>query len=145
MRGQILRLHPRRLPVMVDNRKYNVWQAVIVAVIVALGELHTFWERSTISGKWIYKYPWNEPIRLQNYIYDNSVMVSLVLYLLFAYRLGRNPTRFSFWLLELIILWKIVNIPFYWYNYRTFGYGWVYFGLVVIGSFTYWWKFKRKQ
>ena len=83
-------------------------------------------------------------MRLQNYISDNANMVNMILYLVFAYRLGKRATRFSFWVLMLLIIWKFVNIPFYWYNYRTFGYGWVYIGLALIGTITYYWKFVRK-
>ena len=113
--------------------------------MVILGEVHTYWEGSTVTGKWIYKYPWSEGMNIQNYIKDNGVMIGWVLFCIFAYRLGKHPTRFSLWLLQLIILWKIINIPLYWYNYRTFGYGWVYFGLVAIGFITYQYKFNRKQ
>lgn len=113
--------------------------------MVILGEVHTFWEASTVRVKWIYVYPWSDGMLIQNYVKDNGVMIGWILFLVFVYRLGKYPMKFSFWLLELIIIWKIVNIPLYWYNYRTFGYGWVYFGLVIVGFFTYWWKFKRNQ
>jgi hypothetical protein len=63
---------------------YNFWQAVIVVTIVALGELHTFWEKSTVAGKWIYVYPWKDPIRLQNYIYDNARQASNLVFILGA-------------------------------------------------------------
>lgn len=112
--------------------------------MVILGEVHTFWEGSTITGKWIYNYPWSEGMNIQNYIKDNGVMIGWILFLVFVHRLGKRPTKFSFWLLELIILWKIINIPLYWYNYKTFGYGWVYIGLVVVGAITYNWKVIRK-
>lgn len=108
-----------------------------MGLIVILGEVHTFWEKSSIAGKWIYIYPWRDPMRLQNYIYDNAVMINWLLISLYTYRIGKRPTAFSFWLLNLFIIWKFINIPLYWYNYRTFGYGWVYFGLVVVGLITY--------
>lgn len=137
MRVQILHPHHHR------HLTVNFWQAVLIGAMVLLGEVHTFWEGSTLTGKWIYVYPWSEGMNIQNYVKDNGVMIGWVLFCVFAYTLGKYPTRFSFWLLQLVIIWKIVNIPLYWYNYRTFGYGWVYFGLVVLGFFT--WKFKRKQ
>lgn len=131
------RHRPRRPVMVVSRRKYNIWQAVIMACIVVLGEVHTFWEKSDIAGKWIYDYPWEFPIRLQNYVSDNAGMINWILLSVFAYRLGKRPTNFSFWLLSLFIIWKAVNIPFYWYNYRTFGYGWVYVGLILVGALTY--------
>lgn len=112
--------------------------------IVITAELHTFWERSSIAGKWIYDYPWSEPMRLQNYVNDNAGMVNWILISVFAFRLGKRPTAFSFWLLSLFIVWKCVNVPLYWYNYRTFGYGWVYVGLAALGAITYYLKFIKK-
>lgn len=127
------------------QQRHNFWQAAIFCAILVLSELHTYWEHSTVVGKWILIYPWAEPIRLQNYIYDNSVMVNWILLSIFAYRHGKRPTQFGTWLLGIFIVWKIVNVPLYWYNYRTFGYGWVYFGLVVFGVLTYWQMFVRRK
>lgn len=128
----------RRLPDMaVSQSRYNLGQAIIMGSMVLLAEVHTFWEHSDIAGKWIYDYPWESPIRLQNYVSDNAGMINLLLISVFAYRIGKRPTNFSFWLLTLFIIWKAVNIPFYWYNYRTFGYGWVYIGLIITGALTY--------
>jgi hypothetical protein len=127
------------------DKRYNLWQTVLIMTMVLLGEVHTFWEHSTVRVKWIYVYPWSDGMLIQNYVKDNGVMIGWILFCVFAYRLGKHPTKYSFFLLGMVTLWKIINIPLYWYNYRTFGYGWVYFGLVAIGTFIYWWQFKRKQ
>jgi hypothetical protein len=126
------------------RKNTNLWQALTMSAIVLLGELHTFWEHSSTYGKWILIYPWQHPIHIQNYIYENASMVNWVLFSTFAWRIGKSPTPFSFWLLGLFIVWKSVNIPFYWYNYRTFGYGWVYIGLIAIGIITYPYPKKRR-
>lgn len=131
--------HPlHQNPVMAaETIKIDFWQKLTISAIVLLGEIHVFWEHSSTSGKWIYIYPWENPLRLQDYIHQNASMINWILFSTFAYRLGKHPTRIGFWLLGLFIVWKSVNIPLFWYNYRTFGYGWVYIGLVIIGIITY--------
>lgn len=136
--------HRRHLPRLLMDKK-NLWFWIIMALIVAISEVHTFWERSTITGKWIYVYPWATPLSLQQYVYQNSQMVNWVLFSIYAWKLGKHPSRIGFWLLGLFIVWKCVNIPFWWYNYRTFGYGWVYFGLVILGVITYHWNPIRRR
>src|SRR5574342_446019 len=138
MKALILQLHHRGRDMAVN--KTNISQATIMAFIVLLGEVHTFWERSCIYGRWIIKYPFDVSMHIQHYIKDNGVMLNWILLSVFAYRLGKKPTRFSFWLLSMFIVWKCINIPVYWYNYRTFGYGWVYVVVIVIGFISYNWK-----
>jgi len=121
-------------------KKHNLIQTLIIGATVLIGELHTFFEKSKVAGKWIYNYPLEYPIRLQNYVYDNGVMINLVLYFVFAYKLGKRPTMWTMFLVKMFLLWQIVDIPLYWYNYRTFGYGWVYFGLIVIGFISWNWQ-----
>jgi hypothetical protein len=112
---------------------------LILALTIFIGELHTFWERSSYEAvNWIWKR--STPMALQWNIKFVALQVNYVLWFIAAYYYGKYPNRGNKTTVITFIWLAVLDMGMYFYNYKTQYFGSVYLWLVVIWLLTYYWK-----
>ena len=121
-------------------RKYAT--SYILALTIMLGELHTFWEKGEQHVEnWIVEE--YRPMTVQwnvKYAIDelNPILYFVAMFLFVPNRVNKT-TVLSF------ILFASVDTLSYFYNYKTYGYGWMYFLLVICWLIVYFCMSRNKQ
>lgn len=140
--------------------KFWFTQLLLLLSTVLIGELHTFWERSPIvyHGVLCYKFDW--PCSIQWYIKDNGEMLNWVIVSWVVVRFAKKlrqvvidlnradlkvSSKIFLHVSKIYLAWRLFDIIMYWYNYKTYGYGFVYLAAVIVGVITYHIKWKRKR
>lgn len=115
----------------------------ILLLTIALGEVHTFWERrDPVYENWIlFRYvpmtvQWNVKIAIDQLNY--------ILYFIAAFYYGRYPNRINKITIKTFIWFMVIDMGMHFYNYKTFDYGYVYFLLALIWLTLYKWETVRR-
>lgn len=115
-------------------RKYAT--SMILAATLPLGELHTFWERDTRVQNWILDR--TVPMTIQwnvKYLTDQVwwILVFIAMLLYVENRINK-ATALSF------LVFSVLDLFMYIYNFKTYDYGYVYFIIAIIWIIFYKWK-----
>jgi hypothetical protein len=111
---------------------------VLYLITIPIGEIHTFWEHSKKQYWGVLYKTFDWPYGIQWYIKDNSEMLNWVIISIIGFRFARKVGNKLLTIIALLyVIWRIADIGLYWINYKTYGYGYVYIGLVVLGLVIY--------
>jgi|GEM_PF-3033726 len=115
-------------------RKYLT--TILLASTFLIAEIHTFWERSSIAPvNWIYarevpmSVQWNIKLAGLQLIY---IIYGLALLCYVPNRVNRT-TAITF------TIFCVVDTALYFYNYKTFNYGYVYFFVALFWLVLFYW------
>lgn len=120
-------------------RKYAT--TILIMASMLLAELHTFWPSGGEPENWIWRnyipmsVRWNVKY-LSNEMWPILIFVSLLLY-------KKNKINYTTILAGLV--WCILDVMMYLYNYKTTGYWKVYFWIVPIWIIMYLWKGRKQE
>lgn len=107
---------------------------MLYLVTVPIGELHTFWERSTKAYNGVLFKTFDYPLPIQWYVKDNCEMLNWIIISLIGFRFAKKyGNKLLIFVALLYMVWRIADVPLYWINYKTSGYGYVYIALALIG------------
>ena len=104
----------------------------IIAATIAIGEIHTFWERSSHKPvSWILKR--DVPLTIQWNIKNITDMVNwiLIVVAMMLYRPTRE-NRITAWF---YLVFCLLDMVMYFYNYKTYNYHVVYFIMGISWGF----------
>lgn len=114
----------------------------LLALTLPLGELHTCWEKSEpVEQNWIWKV--SRPMSTQwnvKYAVDQILPIFYILAALFYTKNRVNKTT----VLSFIFLISVDTLM-YFYNFKTYGYGWTYFSVALFWVIVYFWRSQNKQ
>lgn len=99
-----------------------------------IGELHTFWEKASQAPvNWIYAV--SRPMCVQwnvKYLSEelNWLLVALALLLYRSNRVNRSAAI-------AYVFYRCADVALYLYNYKTFGYGFLYMAIALVFAISY--------
>ncbi len=102
---------------------------LLVVISMFLGELHTFWEREPLRPQnWIYAVSREMPLQWNiKFAADQlAYLMIAIAFLLFV----RNRVNMA--TATALTVFAVLNLGMYFYNYKTFGYGWLYIAFVIV-------------
>lgn len=116
----------------------------LLAATILIGELHTFWERSSLQvSNWIiFRYV---PMSLQWNIKFAADELNPILYFIAFLLYGKYPNRVNKTTVKTFIWFCTIDAGLYFLNWKTFSYGYMYVALIIIWFVTYHWKYKKKR
>lgn len=108
----------------------------LLVFTLILGEVHTYWEK--------------KPIRNENWIINNSVPMSIQwnvklatdqawYIIVFTSMLFYKPNRVNKATVPAFICFAVIDTLFYFWNYKTYGYGYTYLFVAGIWLILYNW------
>lgn len=120
-------------------RKYL--STILIGISLFVGEVHTFWEGGAVrTQNWILKV--ERPMALQwniKYVCMQAQGIIIAFALLYYHRNRINNT-----VAAAFVFYNIADTVLYFYNYKLYGYGYVYLLIVLFGIIYYYWQFNKK-
>lgn len=114
---------------------------LLLASTLIIGEIHVLWEGGAARVQnWIWRVPVPMPLQWNiKYVCDqvNWIIVAIAIY-------KYTPSRVNKSAAATYIMFQITDTLLYFYNYKTYGYGWVYLWLILFGTVFYHWNCKMK-
>lgn len=109
---------------------------ILLALSFIVAEIHTFWHNDSTVENWILgvdrPMPRNWNIK---YAGDQAVWI-LVGIAMFCYGYSRNlANRTS---VTVFLIWCVADTCLYFYNFKTFGYGIIYWALLAMWLLLFW-------
>lgn len=133
-------------------RYLTTW--ILIATWI-IGELHTKWEYRSewkdVNGKWVYMsyvddtwvvlptenwiineyFPLIRQTNVKNALDQVNYILYFTAFLVFAVSL-KQRNRINYTTITVFLLFMIVDALMYFWNYKTWHYGFVYFGLILV-------------
>lgn len=116
------------------------WTTILLTVTIFVGELHTFWEGS--AGRvqnWIIAADRPMPLQWNIKYLTDEVSWLLVALAVFLY----IPTRVNKTVSASFIFYQVLSLGLYFYNFKTYGFGFIYLATGVFGIAAWLWIFKH--
>jgi len=118
--------------------------SLILASTLIIGEIHTFWERSSpVLHNWILArfvpmtIQWNTKLALEQ--------LNFILYFVAFYLYGFTPNKINRTTVKAFIWFCVIDTAAYFYNWKTFSYYYVYLFLVIIWLTMYFWNTNKRK
>lgn len=113
---------------------------ILFALSLAIGEVHTFWEgKKVVIENWVLtEY---RPMAVQWNVKFVCMQATALLIALGVYTYKENPVNRT--AAACLVVYEIADTLLYFYNYKLYGYGWVYIGLAAFGIIYYHRKFGK--
>ena len=111
----------------------NIRTTIIIWVSLLVGELHTLWEGTTEQANWILTR--SVPMSVQwnvKYATDEVWFILMALAIL-----NYQPNRINRTTVITYTVYCILDLFYYFYNYKQEGYGWVYTVVLVTWILIY--------
>lgn len=110
----------------------------VLLLTIYLGEVHTFWEKQNppVIQNWIWRKP--TPMSIQWNVKQAVDQLNYILVFVAALLYRKNKVNRT--TLKAFIFYCSVDTLMYFYNYKTFDYGYVYLGVGTIWILMYFWK-----
>lgn len=109
---------------------------ILLSLTLFIGEVHTYWEgRPLRPQNWIWKVSREMPLQWNIKLASvqlNMILIFLAFLLYVPNRVNKATAVTFFW-------FAVLDTVLYFYNYKTFGYGYLYLVLAVIWLMAYFW------
>lgn len=116
---------------MIDLKPYKTTLFIWFSLIV--GEAHTFFENSKASANWIFNNYVYIPIQW-NVKYAGNEIQNVLIALAFLFYRDNKVNKAT---IKTFLFYYILDLLFYFYNYKRDGYGVVYTLLLIFWIYTY--------
>lgn len=120
-------------------RKYLT--TILLVLTLPIGEVHTFWAKDDTIQNWIWK--WEMPMLVHWNLKFAEQQINIIIY--FVAWLLWQPNRINKTTIWAFFWLAIFDTLMYFYNYKTGGFGKIYFWFVGFWLVAYYWQLIKKR